>query len=204
MKKLGVLALALTAACGATVVADDGGPGGGAVGGAGAGGGAECAIDAPGTSFSIIVRNVGMRTMNLFYGCGTDYPIRLETPNGSLGIGPETADFCGVDCANVYAGESNIGCSDCGPGYFGDLAPGSEQTIRWDRRIYTTHVAPAECSGHPDGNNCALGTILPVGVYSGQLTVCTTPELGTFGCGGPEPVPFQLDLATDSLVIEVQ
>lgn len=195
--------------CGGDVTLEGGaGPGGNGAGGGSAGGSSvDCSLDGPGAPFTFVVRNTGTRQLRLTYGCGTDYPITLTTPDGDLGIGPGNADGCEVSCDSIYAGQSSFGCSDCGPGSGDLLPPGGEVTIDWDRRTYVAFTAPAECSGHPENNSCALGSQLANGTYPGALAVCNDQDM--FGAGycsdtSLELVPFNLDLSASTLEILVQ
>lgn len=169
----------------------------------------DCSIDAPGKNFTFTINNTGTRNLRLAYGCGTNYPITLTTTHGTLGIGAETAEFCGTSCDAVYKGYINFGCSDCGPGYGADLGPGASATIQWDRRVYQHHTAPMACSGNESGNDCALGMLVTETTVSGTLSVCndgsmTTPGDGYCSTDNLEPFPFTLDLSKDSISVDVQ
>jgi hypothetical protein len=190
-------------ACGGSVVEDDGQGGGG--------GGLSCELDQPGETFAFTIRNVGDRYLRLAYGCGRTRPIVVDVDGQVRGISPGQADGCEVSCDEVYAGYENWGCSDCGPGSGVALAPGDEDTITWDRRVYAEHTAPTRCSGHVDGNLCALGTLVPAELSSrGTLTYCVNdelnPEYADGYCGGDEAqvVGFDVDLAQSSVVIEIE
>jgi hypothetical protein len=189
------------AACGGTV--DDGQGGGG--------GDLSCKLDVPGETFTFTIRNVGDRYLRLAYGCGRTRPIVVDVDGQSLGISPGQADGCEVSCDDVYDGYQNWGCSDCGPGSGVALAPGEEDTIVWDRRVYTEHTAPARCSGNVDGNLCALGSLYaPQAGSRGTLTYCVNdpsfPEEADGYCGGDDAqvAGFDLDLAQSSVVIEIE
>ena len=192
--------LVLTVGCNSTVTTHDDG-----AGGTGGGGAGECTLPLPGADFSFVVENTGTSQLSLKLGCGSTIPIVLATPDGALGIGPGNANTCEFDCEMVYDGFEAWGCSDCGPGVGEELPPGGEVTITWDRRYYVDHVAPAECSGHEDGNGCGLG--LPAEaehITSGVLTVCDDPYADGYCWGANEiAIPFTIDLTQDSLIIEV-
>ena len=124
------------------------------------------------------------------------------------GIGTGNANSCEIGCGLVYDGYVAWGCSDCGPGEGAELGPGETVTIPWDRRIYVEHVAPTTCSGHEDGNGCALGQRLAAEAStSGTLTVCNDGDTWEAGyCYGEnrEVIPFSVDLTTNQVVIAVE
>ncbi|MBW2455898.1 MAG: hypothetical protein JRI68_15385 [Deltaproteobacteria bacterium] len=200
-----ILVMAAAACDGSATVDGTGGSGGGAV---------ECTLDGPGETFTFTITNVGTRQLYVALGCGRSLPIELSTPAGTQGIGEGSGDGCEVNCANVYDGYENWGCSDCGSGYSDPLAPGQTATIAWDRRVYESHVAPSECSGNEEGNFCALGRLLDAGTsFPATLTVCEyiygDVNEGNDMMGYCEPeietqVSFQVDLSQDQAVIEVE
>lgn len=210
--RLALLAACLLAspsllACGTSVVDDPGaggaGAGGAGAGGQGGGGGAvDCSLAPPGAAFQFQIHNAGTRELSLTYGCGETLPIVIDTADGPRGIGAGSGDFCEVSCDAVYQGAGNWGCSDCGPGSGEPLLPGASVVIDWDRRVYIPHEAPAACSGHEDGNSCALG--LPVGnATSGTLTYCLGAD-SQGGCSdGSEAISFTMDLALSTVSIEI-
>ncbi len=171
---------------------------------------ADCSLDPAGAPFTFTINNTGTRMLRLAYGCGSNFPISLATSHGTLGIGEETAEFCGVNCEIVYKGNSNFGCSDCGPGYGDDLSPGKTATIQWDRRVYQSHTAPTSCGTQdPNQNQCALGLLVKETMVTGTLNVCTDTSMGTSGdgyCGTDflDPIPITIDLSQSSAVIDVK
>lgn len=188
-------------ACGGNVVEDDGQGGGDSV----------CTLDPPGETFTFTIRNAGDRYLRLAYGCGRTLPIVVDVDGEALGISPGQAEGCEVSCDEVYEGYENWGCSDCGPGTGVVLAPGEEESILWDRRLYTAHTAPTSCSGNVDGNSCALGSLYgPQTVSRGTLTYCVNdalnPDYVDGYCGGNEAqtVGFDFDLPQTGALIEIQ
>jgi len=148
--------------------------------------------------------NVGTRDLYLPLGCGAKPPIKLDTPDGELGIGSESADFCGWLCDDTYAGNPSQGCSDCGPGYADALAPGATVIVEWNRRVFIHHTAPKACAG-VEGTVRALGLLAEPGVVtSGTLNVCFD-EFGNLAgdCTGVEE-PFTIDLTAPGLAIDVE
>src|SRR5262249_1890589 len=137
-------------------------------------------------------------------------PITLDTPSGPLGISPGPADLCEVNCDQIYAGAENNGCSDCGPGYGDSLAPGTTVDIPWDRRVYMEITADPKCSGHPSGNDCALGALAGAAVSTGTPTVCNdglgSPTGGSGYCStqAEQMVRFMFDPSKDDPTIDVQ
>ncbi len=200
----------LVGGCGSSVVEENPGSGGNGGGGSGQGGGQggaggqlDCSLPPPGAAFAFRINNVGTRELGLAYGCGKTLPIQIDTADGPRGIGAGSGDYCEIDCDTVYGGYENWGCSDCGPGSGVPLVPGEATEIPWDRRVYVAHQASAECTGHPDGNGCALG--VPVGdATSGTLTFCTDAQSAGYCFGAEETVTFALDLSLNEVTIDIQ
>jgi hypothetical protein len=88
-----------------------------------------CPVEAKsGKPFDFHVRNLGSSEIALRFGCSKDPPVEIDTPNGALGIGPESADDCGNTCQPVLDGVAPLSCSDCGPGITPLVAPGERRS----------------------------------------------------------------------------
>jgi hypothetical protein len=157
-----------------------------------------------GATFTFHVRNDATESRYMFFGCGRNPPIALETTDGMHGIGPESAFSCGYTCDPVFAGQSvPVGCSDCGPGVSMTLVPGATVDIAWDRRLWTQVTIPAACSGLAQDSVCALGdTVQPMAV-NGAATYCGAP-FQTLSCATPLTASFVADLSLDAADVSLQ
>lgn len=190
------------AACGSSVSEQAGAGGSGAGGQGGGGGSVDCSLPLAGAPFQFQLHNVGTRELSLTYGCGETLPITIDTTDGPRGIGAGSGDSCEVPCEDVYGGDGNFGCSDCGPGSGAPFLPGDTALIDWDRRVYVSHEAPAACGGQEGGNHCGLG--VPVGeATSGTLTICLGADSQGACSDGKEELAFVLDLSLSSVVVDV-
>jgi hypothetical protein len=161
----------------------------------------ECRAEArPATPFHFHIVNHSSSPINFNFGCGGDPPIEFDTPEGPLGIGPESADFCGNECQEVLDGIEPTSCTDCGPDLTRLVEPGASTDIEWDRRVWLRHVVPPSCSGLAKQHDCALGLAIGEQAIRGRLTHC---ELGSF-CTEPKIIPFDADLSRDEVVIEIR
>lgn len=174
---------------------------------AGTGGAAACQLAPSPGMFTFHVHNGGSKTLRLAYGCGANLPIVLTTPMGMLSAGPGAVDTCEFTCEVVYGGQQDGACSDCGGGYGADLGPGMTADIKWDRRVYTAHMSPPQCTGGM-AEGCALGEpVASTTMQKGVLDVCT--DTGTSGAGycastSLMPVSFTIDTTQAAGTIEVQ
>jgi hypothetical protein len=181
------------------------GTGGDDTGGSGTGGAAACDLAPPGATFTFQVHNGGTKMLSLAYGCGANLPIVLDTPAGMASAGPGAVDTCEFNCEEVYGGQEDGACSDCGGGEGAALAPGATAAIKWDRRVYVAFMSDPACTrGVPE--SCALGEpVTSSSAQKGVITVCTATGLDGAGyCETTETVTFTLDTTGTSGTIEVQ
>jgi hypothetical protein len=147
-----------------------------------------------------------MKMLSLTYGCATTAPITLDTPGGMSSTQPYDVNTCGFTCEFFYGGNFQGGCSDCGPGYGANLAPGATVDVMWDRRVYAAHDADPQCVGGMTGIQCALGQALaPASAQAGTLAVCPQAQ-GTAGYCGTSTynVSFTVDTTQSQGTVEVQ
>lgn len=164
---------------------------------------AACVHDAPGATFTFHVHNTGGRALRLDEGCGGSLPITVETAGGTFPIAPGAVDACEVNCDIIFTGGSNFGCSDCGPGVFGDLPAGGTLDIAWDRRYYVGDTVDAVCSGHAGNDHCGLGVRVDPATTSGTITVITGGGATTGGPITMSQFDFTFDLSASETIISV-
>jgi hypothetical protein len=152
-------------------------------------------------AFHFHIVNRSSFPINFNFGCGGHPPIDLDTAEGPLGIGSESADVCGNDCQEVLDGIEPTSCTDCGPSLTQLVEPGATMDIEWDRRVWMRHVVSPSCSGLPKQHACALGLAIGEPSIRGRLTHC---EVGSSFCTEPKTIPFVADLSRDEVFIEVR
>jgi hypothetical protein len=182
--------------------------GSGADGAAADGGDAgACVQHVPaGSVFTFHLHSEATEARYMYFGCGHNPPISLETPQGSHGIGPESAYVCGFTCDPVFAGQAVAsGCSDCGPGVTMVLAPGATIDVPWDRRFWTEVTIPSACSGLPQPSTCALGTAVDATTVNGTVGYCAV-QPPTLSCPTASSLTssFVADLSLDGVDISIQ
>jgi len=129
-----------------------------------------------GAAFTFHVRNDATEPRYMYFGCGNNPPIALQTAQGSRGIGSESAYVCGYTCDPVFAGHSvPSGCTDCGPGVSMTLAAGASLDVLWDRRVWTQVTIAPSCSGLSQPSVCALGAAVDGTTINGTVTYCAVP-----------------------------
>jgi hypothetical protein len=151
--------------------------------------------------FRFHIVNRSASPINLNFGCSRDVPIEIDTPEGPLGIGLESADFCGNECQEVSKGIEPRSCTDCGPSITQLVESGATTDIEWDRRVWMEHVIPPSCSGLANWHTCALALAIGDQMIRGRLTHC---EVGSSFCTKPQTIPFVADLSRDEVVIEIR
>jgi len=68
---------------------------------------AACIQHVPaGATFTVHVRNDATAPRYMYFGCGHNPSIAVQTAQGSRGIGPEGAAVCGYTCDAVFASQS--------------------------------------------------------------------------------------------------
>ncbi len=170
-------------------------------------GAGSCAHDAAGANFTFHVANAGSRQLRIATGCGSSLPILLDSASGPLPISPGQVDFCEFPCDLVFKGQTNNGCSDCGPGTTILLPPGKTADIAWDRRVYSKYTVPQSCSGSATGNECALGKLAGAATKSGTIAICSDMMSGFDGAcpdDKAEKNAFAIDLAKSAVTITVK
>jgi hypothetical protein len=168
----------------------------------------------PAGTFTFHVHNAGTNRLSWFLGCSKTLPIVLHVgPGEDEPAGPGSVDSCEFTCDRVYQSLSSPGgCTDCGAGYVGSVAPGNVTDIVWDRRGYVRHTIDDECSPGHGGQTCALGlSVTPSIAQTGTITVCdgdffevsTCVQTGTSTPLPERTLPFTVDTTGADGTIDV-
>ena len=121
---------------------------------------AVCRTPAPGSTFTMHVRNAGASPLTFSFGCADKPRAYVQTPDGFLrmwwlvndsgsGVVEEPAGHADRTCENLYTRMPRPFFTDCGTGYGKVLAPGETLDLPWDRRGFISRVADVRCPHEP-------------------------------------------------------
>jgi hypothetical protein len=159
----------------------------------------ECPTDArAGRKFTFRLINRSASPVQISLGCGANPAIELDTPNGALRIGPESAQVCAATCERVRGGVNPSHCTDCGGGHGIIVPPELSTEIEWDRRVWVPAKLQPSCSGLPTEADCALGVAVDMKLVTGRLMLCADKS----SCLPSQNPTFVADLSLDAVNIE--